>query len=145
MITTFLLWLTASLALALVATLLHNAITCKLALLKYKKDYPTLPFFTELGWFGNHLLPLSMDQNVTRMHDAHLKFGDVVCGMVNTTRAVSICDPVLLKKIVVDNASINFNRYSLPIPMNEYDTDTIMTCRDDQWKRIRTTFAAAMK
>lgn len=138
-------WLIGGLVVALIATLVHNAIICRLALEKTKKKFPRIPVMRESSWLGNHLSSLAMDQNCQRICREHADLGDIMLGLMNTRLLVSIVDLDLLKQIVLDQASVNINRVELPMPMSEYDCDNLMTCEDEQWKCIRKVFAPALK
>ena len=146
MLTELLLFLSVSLALTLALTLALNSIQSRNARLKFKKSLKGVPFLDkDVGWFSNNLLALGTGQNSQLIHKRHMELGDTLGAMIGIQPTISTIDLDLIKHVCLDKASKNINRIRIDLPMKEYENDCLLFAQDDQWRRIRKSFAPALK
>lgn len=123
--------------------LLTTAIRNRTAHQFFKKFSPNLPVASKINMFGGHINVIWGKKNWKLLTDLHKIHGKTFGLFYRDKPVVSTNDLDLLKALVLDNPNDHINRMTADSPVEELEKDSIFTCENDQWRRIRRAVAPA--
>lgn len=111
---------------------------------QFRKRCPNLPIAPKTGIFGGHARELIWGKRIwKKIGDLHKKYGKTFGLFYGHEPCVCTTDLDFIKTILLDKPNDHVNRVALRTPLDELEKDSLLTSKDQQWRRLRNQVAPA--
>lgn len=112
----------------------------------FEKKCPNLPMAPNRGLFGGHINEVVWVKTCWRKSlELHNKLGKTFGLYYCDKPVVSTLDADLIKAMVLDKPDDHLDRFQPNTPVVEMENDCVLTCKTEQWRRLRIAIAPAFR